>query len=142
MRGKSTTLDLSAPIPLVGYKDRCMCHRVAVATLAQADMVGELVFRGTNAESLRSAVTAGVGVMLVPKSRIPAGLEAWDDGPLPPPPAVYGGVFVREGAVNDTLNQLADRFAETLRPAAAPAPEAAVFAGSRVPPAQGARRSA
>ena len=67
-------------------------------------------------KSLRSAVTAGVGVMLVPRSRIPAGLEAWDDGPLPPPPAVYGGVFVREGADNDTLDQLADRFAETLRP--------------------------
>jgi DNA-binding transcriptional LysR family regulator len=104
-------------------------------------MAGELVFRGTNAESLRSAVTAGVGVMLVPKSRIPAGLEAWDDGPLPPPPAVYGGVFVREGVVNDTLDQLADRFAETLRPAAVPA-DAAVIASPRVPAAQGARRSA
>jgi DNA-binding transcriptional LysR family regulator len=104
-------------------------------------MTGELVFRGTNAESLRSAVTAGVGVMLVPKSRIPAGLEAWDDGPLPPPPVVYGGVFVREGAANDTLDQLADRFAETLRPATA-APGAAVFATPRVPAVQGARRSA
>jgi DNA-binding transcriptional LysR family regulator len=141
VRGKTTTLDLSAPIPLVGYKDRCMCHRVALATLAKADMAGELVFRGTNAESLRSAVTAGVGVMLVPRSRIPAGLEAWDDGPLPPPPAVYGGVFVREGVANDTLDQLADRFAETLRPAAAAA-DAAVFVGARVPAAQGARRSA
>ncbi len=138
VRGKTTTLDLSAPIPLIGYKDRCMCHRVAVATLAKADLAGELVFRGTNAESLRSAVTAGVGVMLVPKSRIPAGLEAWNDGPLPPPPVVYGGVFVREGAANDMLDQLADRFAETLRPVAAapaPAPETAVFAS---PP--GARR--
>src|SRR5580704_2604080 len=141
VRGKTTTLDLSVPIPLVDYKDRCMCHRVAVATLAKADMTGELMFRGTNAESLRSAVTAGVGVMLVPRSRIPAGLEAWDDGPLPPPPAVYGGVFVREAAANDTLDQLADRFAETLRPAAA-ASDAAVFASQRVPAAQGARRSA
>jgi DNA-binding transcriptional LysR family regulator len=141
VRGKTTTLDLSAPIPLVGYKDRCMCHRVALATLAKANMAGELVFRGTNAESLRSAVTAGVGVMLVPRSRIPAGLEAWDDGPLPPPPAVYGGVFVRDGAANDTLDQLADRFAETLRPAAV-GPDAAVFAGPQVPAAQSARRSA
>jgi len=48
---------------------------------------------------------------------------------------------VREGEVSDTLNQLADRFAETLRPAAA-ALDAAVFAGPRVPTAQGARRSA
>ena len=141
VRGKTTTIDLTAPIPLIGYKDRCMCHRVAVATLAKVDMAGELVFRGTNAESLRSAVSAGVGVMLVPKSRIPAGLEAWDDGPLPPPPVVYGGVFVRENAESETLNQLADRFAETLRPIAA-TPDAAMFAGQRVPAAQGARRSA
>jgi DNA-binding transcriptional LysR family regulator len=118
-------------------------EQLAWATLAKADMAGELVFRGTNAESLRSAVTAGVGVMLVPRSRIPAGLEAWDDGPLPPPPAVYGGVFVRDNAVNDTLGQLADRFAETLRPAAAAAaPDAAVFATPLVPATQGARRSA
>ncbi len=57
VRGKTTTLDLSAPIPLVGYKDRCMCHRVALATLAKAGMAGELVFRATNAEALRSAVS-------------------------------------------------------------------------------------
>jgi hypothetical protein len=79
--------------------------------------------------------------MLVPKSRVPAGLEIWDDGPLPPPPVVYGGVFVRESAESDTLDQLADRFAETLRPAAG-APDAAVFATPRVPATQGARRSA
>ena len=42
-----------------------------------------------------------------------------------------------EGAANDTLDQLADRFAETLRPATAAA-DAAVFAGVRVPAAHGA----
>jgi hypothetical protein len=48
---------------------------------------------------------------------------------------------VRDNAESDTLDQLADRFAETLRPAAA-ASDAAVFAGPRVPAAQGARRLA
>ena len=140
VRGKATAIDLKAPVPLIGYKDRCMCHRLALATLAEADLSGELVFRGTNAESLRSAVVAGVGVMLVPRTRVPVGLDVWDDGPLPPPPVVYGGVFVRENAGNETLNQLADRFAETLRPPAA-APEAAVFTPARVA-AQAARRTA
>ena len=129
VRGKTTTLDLSAPIPLVGYKDRCMCHRAALATLAKAGMAGELVFRGTNAESLRSAVSAGVGVMLVPKSRIPAGLEAWDDGPLPPPPA---GVWRRLRA-----RQRGERHARSTRGSlcgnaasgrGCDAPDAAVFA--------------
>ena len=137
VRGKATALDLDAPIPLVGYKDRCMCCRIAMATLSEADLASELVFRATNAEALRSAVTAGLGVMLMPRRRIPAGLEAWDDGPLPPPPAVYGGVFVREGTGDSTLGLLADSFAEALRPDAA---EAKPF--PRVAVAREARRSA
>jgi DNA-binding transcriptional LysR family regulator len=137
-RGKTMELDLNAPIPLIGYKDRCMCSRIAVATLARADLASELVFRATNAEALRSAVSAGLGVMLVPRSRIPAGLEAWDDGPLPPPPAVYGGVFIRDDA-GDMLEHLADRFAEALRP---PEPDAAPRPTSRVPPPHDVRRLA
>jgi DNA-binding transcriptional LysR family regulator len=135
------SLDVQAPIPLIGYKDRCMCSRIATATLARAGLTSELAFRATNAEALRSAVAAGVGVMLMPRSRVPAGLTAWDDGPLPPPPVVYGGVFVRESGANELLDQLADRFAETLRPAASgsdPVP----FAPPRAPAAQSARRSA
>jgi DNA-binding transcriptional LysR family regulator len=119
VRGKTAALDLSAPIPLVAYGDRCLCHRVALATLDQAGLAGELVFRANTAEALRSAVAAGVGVMLVPRHRIPAGLDAWDGGPLPLPAAVYGGIFVREGAGRETIDELADRFADTLRPAAA-----------------------
>ena len=140
VRGKATTLDLDAPIPLVGYKDRCMCCRIAMATLAEADLASELVFRATNAEALRSAVMAGLGVMLMPRRRIPAGLEAWDDGPLPPPPAVYGGVFVREGTGDSMLGLLADSFAEALRPEAATG--AKPFASPRVAAAREARRSA
>jgi len=47
------------------------------------------------------------------------GLEAWDDGPLPPPPPVYGAVFVREGAGDSRLDLLADSFAAALRADAA-----------------------
>lgn len=138
VRGKTTELDVNAPIPLIGYKDRCMCSRIAVTTLARADLASELVFRATNAEALRSAVSAGLGVMLVPRSRIPAGLEAWDDGPLPTPPSVYGGVFIRNDA-NDTLEQLADQFAAALRPNAA---DAAPRTPQRAPAAQDAHRLA
>jgi DNA-binding transcriptional LysR family regulator len=130
VRGKTAVLDLSEPIPLVAYGDRCLCHRVALATLEQAGLAGELVFRANTAEALRSAVAAGVGVMLVPRNRIPAELEAWDGGPLPPAPAVYGGIFVREGGGRDTIDDLADRFAETLRPAGA-LPDHAVAAPPR-----------
>jgi len=141
VRGKATDLDLDAPVPLVGYKDRCMCTRIAMATLAEANLVGEMVFRATNAEALRSAVTASLGIMLMPRRRIPAGLEAWDDGPLPPPPAVYGGVFVREGTGDGTLGLLADSFAEALR-SDKTAGTATPFPTSRVAAARDVRRSA
>ncbi len=117
-RGKTTALDLNVPVPLVAHTDRCLCHRAALATLNKAGLEGELVFRADTAEALRSAVAAGVGVMLLPRRRIPAELQAWDDGPLPPAPAVYGGVFVREGAANETLELLADQFAQALGPSA------------------------
>ena len=142
VRGNTTTaLDLDAPIPLVGYKDRCMCSRIAMATLAEANLVGEMVFRATNAEALRSAVMAGLGIMLMPRRRIPAGLEAWDGGPLPPPPAVYGGVFVREGTGDGTLGLLADSFAEALR-SDKTAGAATPFRTPRVAAARDVRRSA
>jgi DNA-binding transcriptional LysR family regulator len=129
VRGKSTVIDLKVPVPLLAYGDRCLCHSVAMETLEKAGLRGELVFRANTAEALRSAVAANVGVMLLPRHRLPAGLQSWDDGPLPPAPVVYGGVFMREGTVNETLEQLADLFADILRPTSArPIP----FASPRV----------
>jgi DNA-binding transcriptional LysR family regulator len=120
VRGRNTEIDLTGPVPLVAYGDHCLCHRVAQTALEQGGFTGELVFRGNTAEALRSAVAAGVGVMLLPRNHIPAELEAWDNGPLPVPPPVHGGVFVRAGgARNDLLEQLADHLAAALHPATA-----------------------
>jgi DNA-binding transcriptional LysR family regulator len=130
VRGKSTTLDPDAPVPLVSYKDVCVCHRIGVLALEKVGRVAELVFRATNAEALRSAVAAGLGVMVVPRRRIPANLVEWTDGPLPPLPRVFCGIFVREGAGSEMLDQLADHFAEILRPPALMSP-ARIFASPR-----------
>jgi DNA-binding transcriptional LysR family regulator len=139
VRGKNTVVDLEVPVPLLAYGDRCLCYSVAMATLERAGLRGELVFRANTAEALRSAVAANIGVMLLPRHRLPAGLQSWDDGPLPPAPAVYGGVFMREGAVNETLGQLADLFADILRPTSArPIP----FASLHTDDTAEARRSA
>jgi DNA-binding transcriptional LysR family regulator len=118
VRGKSTTLDPDAPLPLVSYKDVCLCHRVAVATLDKAGRAAELVFRATNAEALRSAVAAGLGIMVVPRRRVPAELEICDDSSLPPLPQIFCGIFVRKGTDSDALDQLADHLALTMRPSA------------------------
>lgn len=119
VRGKNTVLDLDLPIPLVAYGDRCLCHRVAMTALENAGLRGELAFRANTAEALCSAVAANAGVMLLPRTRVPDTLQTWDDGPLPPAPSVYGGVFLRDEAMNETLEQLADLFAQTLRPVSA-----------------------
>src|SRR6516225_401130 len=118
VRGKATAVDLNAPIPLVSYKDG-MRSRIAMAILARANLVGELVFRATDAYALHSAVMAGLGVMLMPRRHIPAGLEAWDDGPLPPPPRCCAALFIREGTGDSRFGLLADSFAAALRPDAA-----------------------
>jgi DNA-binding transcriptional LysR family regulator len=123
VRGGTTEVDIAAPVPLISYSERCLCHRVALKALEEARLTGELVFRANTAEALRSAVAAGIGVMLLPRSHIPAELEAWDNGSLPAVPPVHGGVFVRAGgAENDFLDQLADHLAAALRPAADPVP--------------------
>jgi DNA-binding transcriptional LysR family regulator len=40
VRGKTTTLDLSAPIPLVGYKDRCWCRGAASRPASKSGTTG------------------------------------------------------------------------------------------------------
>ncbi len=119
VRGKNTIVDLDLPIPLIAYGDRCLCHSVAMAELEKYGLHGELVFRANTAEALWGAVAANIGVMLMSRSRVPDNLLIWDDGPLPLPSPVYGGIFLREGAVNERLEQLADLFAEALRPSSA-----------------------
>jgi DNA-binding transcriptional LysR family regulator len=115
---KSAKIDPDASVPLVSYKDICLANRIAMAALESAGRTSELVFRANNAEALRSAVAAGLGVMVVPKSRFPAQLAVWDDGPLPLS-SVFCGIFVREGAGSELLNLLADHLAQIWRPSLA-----------------------
>jgi len=137
VRGKSTMLDPDAPVPMIAHHDVCVCYRVGIAALDRLGRASDLVFRATSAEALRSAVAAGLGVMVVPRRRIPVDLEIWDDGPLPALPAVFCGVFVRQGAANEALEELADHLALTLRPPAM-GRETMLFASPRSPqpPAQ------
>ena len=129
VRGRDATFDLKKPVPLVAYKDQCICHRIAVATLGAAGYASELIFSADSGEALRSAVAAGVGVMLAPRSRVPAELEIWHDCPLPIPPFLYGGVFVRAG--NELLDQLADHLAPAMRPSPITPAGRMVFAAPR-----------
>jgi DNA-binding transcriptional LysR family regulator len=117
VRAEKTALDAEAPVPLLSYKDICVCHRAGVSALNKIGRSSELVFRATSAEWLRSAVIEGVGVMVVPRRRVPSDLIAWDDGPLPPLPDVYCGIFLGEDCEDETIVQFADHMAAVMRPA-------------------------
>jgi DNA-binding transcriptional LysR family regulator len=114
VRSAKTGLDPDAPVPLVSYNDICVCHRIAVSALSKVGRSSDLVFRATTAEALRVAVAEGVGTMVVPRSRVPPALMAWDDGPLPALPDVQCGVFLAEHCEDQTLVQIADRMAEAM----------------------------
>jgi DNA-binding transcriptional LysR family regulator len=116
VRAEKTALEVEAPVPLLSYKDICVCHRIGVSALNKVGRSSELVFRATSAEWLRSAVIEGVGVMVVPRRRIPAELAAWDDGPLPALPDVYCGIFLGEDCEDETIMQFADHMAAVMRP--------------------------
>jgi DNA-binding transcriptional LysR family regulator len=117
VRAEKTVLDPNAPVPMMSYKEICVCHRIGVSALNKVGRSAELVFRATSAEWLRSAVVEGVGVMVVPRRRIPSELSAWDDGPLPPLPDVYCGIFLDKEREDETFVQVADHLSTVMRPA-------------------------
>lgn len=77
----------------------------------------ELVFTGSSIVGLGAAVSAGFGVMALPRSRanIP-GIEIWDDPSLPRLPEIFCGIYMRLGGEQEDREQLADAIADALRP--------------------------
>jgi len=126
VRGRNSELDPHRPVPLVSYGAECVYHQLAVQTLKRAGLDWEVVFTGTSAMSLASAVVAGLGVMPIIRRRANEfGMVIWDDGPLPKLPNLYSGIYLREGGVHAAYDQLADEIIETLNPQAASAARAA-----------------
>lgn len=110
MRGPLTRVDPDAPVPLVGHGEKCLTHRQVTDALERTGRAYSLSFTETSVSSLAPAVTAGLGVMALPRciSR-DANLTAWDDAPLPLLPAIVCNVCVRAGA-----DEVVDRFARAL----------------------------
>ena len=65
----ATRIDPDGPVPLVSYGEDCACQRVAVAALRQAGRDCDFVFTSRSLVSLAAAVTAGFGVMVMPRGR-------------------------------------------------------------------------
>ena len=108
----STHVEPDRPVPLVSYGEACIYHRLAVRALQAAGFDWEDVFTGPSFASLRSAVSAGLGVMPVTRRRaIGSGMRVWEDTPLPRLPDLYSEIYVREGGARVIYEQLADEIA-------------------------------
>ena len=117
VRGKNVKIDLRRPIPLVSYGEKSLNRSLAVTALKSAGLEWEDVFTGPSLLSLSGAVSVGLGVMVLARRRVePYGLVIWDDGPLPKLAKIYCGIYIRDGADRDAIEQLADQVADALRP--------------------------
>ncbi len=117
VRGPTTRIDPTRPVPLVSYGEECLFTRNAMVALRQANRDSELVFVGSSLLGLGAAVAAGFGVMALPKSRADAaGVKVWEDAPLPKLPDIFSGIYVRAGADAEDREQIAQSIAAALRP--------------------------
>jgi DNA-binding transcriptional LysR family regulator len=116
MRSDATKIDPDRPVPLVAFGEHSAGYRVAVAALNEAGRRHELVFTASSIRGLASAVSAGIGVMVLASHREVSSIYPWEDAPLPRLPKVYRGIYVREGGDRAMLEQLANAIAAALRP--------------------------
>lgn len=109
----ATRIDPGAPVPLVCYGDDCACQRIGVAAIREAGRDCECVFTSRSLVSLAAAVSAGFGVMVMPRGRAMRNdLTVWEDAPLPKLPELYCGIYVREGGTSEEIEDLADDLAK------------------------------
>jgi len=114
----------AAPLPLVLARDAGEIARLATAALERSGTAWETACRVPR-EACASAVAAGIGIAAV-LGRFAPELAVCEDPRLPRLPELGCGIYVREGAPEPRLAQLADAIAETLRPA--------IAAPSAIPP--------
>jgi DNA-binding transcriptional LysR family regulator len=118
VRSDATELDPGAPVPLVSFSEDCACRYAAVETLYRVGRECDFVYTSRSIASLEAAVMAGLGVMVLPRSRVAqTRLAIWQDAPLPELPQLYCGIYLRESGGNRVaLEELANEIAAVLRP--------------------------
>ena len=101
VRSDATQLDPDGVVPLVSFGEDCSCRYTAVNALHRIGRECDFVFTSRSIASLEAAVLAGLGVMVLPRSRVPqTTLTIWEDAPLPELPQLYCGIYLREGGDN------------------------------------------
>jgi DNA-binding transcriptional LysR family regulator len=130
VRGPSATLEAGQPVSLITIHEGGLLHGLAISTLKQASRNFDLIFTASGTIGLMAAVSAGLGITLLPRCEVPPQLVAWDDAPLPKPLDIYCGIYLREGVDCELLAELADAIADTLRPRTSTMPQPRHAAGA------------
>ena len=95
VRSDASHLDPGGPVPLVSFGEDCSCRYTAVNALHRVGRECDFVFTSRSIASLEAAVLAGLGIMVLPRSRVPqTALSVWGDAPLPELVAIPAGPFV------------------------------------------------
>lgn len=116
VRSDATHIDPNGPVPLISYGEDCACQRVALAALSQAGRRCEFVFTAVSLTSLAAAVSAGFGVLVMPRGRaLRNNLYIWEDAPLPQLPQLFCGIYVRDSESRTAADELADDLDADLR---------------------------
>ena len=116
IRGPGTMVEGSGPLSLVTLREGGLLHRVTTSMLNQANRDYEVVFTAFSAVGLLAAVSAGLGLALLPRREVSADVVICDDAFLPKPPEIYCGIYLRDGIDCEVLEALADAIAEALAP--------------------------
>ena len=118
-RSGATHIDATGPVPVVAFSEECIAYRTAIDVLQKAGREPQLVMTSSTLLTLASAVDAGLGTMVMTRSRIGmTQLQVWDDAPLPELPEIYTGIYVRDGDDRGPLLEFADELEPMLRPRA------------------------
>jgi DNA-binding transcriptional LysR family regulator len=132
VRSDATRLEADAAVPLVSFGEDCSCRYIAVNALHRVGRECDFVFTSRSIASLEAAVLAGLGVMVLPRSRVPqTALAVWADAPLPELPELYCGIYLREGGNRAALEELGNDIAAVLRPQLEVRAAGAGFAAAR-----------
>lgn len=116
VRGPLELLGSVCPVPFVSYGEECAFYRIAQAALKTAGQGCDVVFSAPSLAHLIGAVASGLGVMILPRKRVPTQLVIWDNGPLPRLPEMFCGVFVSERGDREVFSQLAETMVAALSP--------------------------
>jgi DNA-binding transcriptional LysR family regulator len=83
VRGERTYEDGQGPLPLVVSPEPCVYRQRGITALQRARRPWRIAYSCASLAGTVAAVRAGLGVAVLPKGMVPAGLHAIDGGPLP-----------------------------------------------------------